>query len=126
MQETGGQPTGTVWPVILIDDDQWLTVCESDRDVQLAVEPDFLDDIVAAFDGPARLLRLLDTQDEVTFEVSGPPQPEELRRRVQEYFDCWTREAAPAFQEDTRQYIASVAALARSADAKRKKGKPTR
>ncbi|GHK05874.1 hypothetical protein ACWEWI_37730 [Streptomyces sp. NPDC003753] len=123
MQETGSRPT---WPVILIDDDQWLTVCESDRDIQLAVEPDFVDDIVTAYDGLARSLELLDVGNQVTLQVSGPPQPEQLHRQVQEYFDFWTREAAPAFQEDVRQYIASVAALARSAAARSKKGRPTR
>ncbi|MGR6975070.1 hypothetical protein ACU639_36775 [Streptomyces cynarae] len=102
------------------------TVCESDRDIQLAVEPDFVDDIVAAYDGLGRQLELLDVGNQVTILVSGPPQPEQLHRRVQEYFDCWTREAAPVFQEDARQYIASVAALARSAAARSKKCKPTR
>ncbi|MFJ8364285.1 hypothetical protein [Streptomyces sp. NPDC093984] len=82
MQETGSRPT---WPVILIDDDQWLTVCESDRDIQLAVEPDFVDNIVVAYDGLARQLELLEVGNQVTLRVSGPPQPEQLHRRVQEY-----------------------------------------
>lgn len=119
--EQGQSDTAAVFPFVLVDDDQWLIVCESALDLQLAVEPDFLYDIVAGFDARARPLRLRAQQDTVVAEVVGGPQPGKLRSHTDEYFTVWTREAAPEFQSEAQNYVASVAASVKSAKTRRKK-----
>jgi hypothetical protein len=99
------------FPIILIDDDQWLAVCQSIPDLQLAVEPDFLDDIVAAYDALARPLQLFSwgTRDADTMvRVSGAPEPGALQWYVRSFFWLWTDDETPELGDDLPQYINSV------------------
>ena len=123
MEAEQEQPNTAAFPYILIDDDQWLIVCESAPDLQLAVEPDFLYDIVAGFDACARPLKLHAQRDMVVAEVVGPPQPGELRSHAESYFALWTHEAAPEFSGEAQTYVSSVAILAKTAKTRRKKAK---
>ncbi|MFG2472612.1 hypothetical protein ACGFXB_45435 [Streptomyces canus] len=128
------QADGTVsFPIVLIDDDHWLTVCGSMPDIQLAVEPDFLDDIVAGYDVLARPLQLFAQEKpgrwgskdaDTMVRVSGAPEPEALQRHVQSFFSIWTDEEAPVFRDDLLQYINSVKSRVETARTRRKARKP--
>lgn len=47
-----------MFPCLLVDDDGWVMPCADDDELQGLTEPDFIDDVVAAFDASARPLEL--------------------------------------------------------------------
>ncbi|MEU9404086.1 hypothetical protein AB0E08_00020 [Streptomyces sp. NPDC048281] len=129
-----GQADNSVsFPIVLIDDDQWLTVCGSLPDLQLAVEPDFLDDIVAGYDALARPLQLFTQEKEGSWgtrdadtmaRVSGAPEPQALQRDVRRFFSLWTDEEAPEFGDDLLEYINSVKSRVETVRTRRKARRP--
>ncbi|MFE9438360.1 hypothetical protein ACFYO2_05005 [Streptomyces sp. NPDC006602] len=62
------RPEELRYPVIVVDDDQWMYVYSSPDQLVQDIEPTFLDDITATFDGLARPLRIaLDESGEGVF-----------------------------------------------------------
>ncbi|MER0445839.1 hypothetical protein ABR738_14930 [Streptomyces sp. Edi4] len=129
--EPYGPPDEPVFPLVLVDDDQWLDICETAQ--ELDVEPDFLDDIEAAFDALARPLELFardirkrwgGQDSETAVRVCGLPLPNELQGRIRDYFALWTYEEAPAFEGVPQEYIAAVKKRLATAQTRKKKVAP--
>ncbi|GAB3110078.1 hypothetical protein GCM10027160_09880 [Streptomyces calidiresistens] len=113
------------FPCLLFDDDGWLSPCDSEDDVQLAVEPDFLYDIEAAFDSRGCPLVLTVRDDErVVPHVTGPPEPGELIRRVRGFFRAWTNAPAPDLRGGVEQWLPGVIPLVRATPTRRRRREP--
>ena len=123
MSVTPEKPDEARFPLVLFDDDQWLIVCYSMDDVYSAVEPDFVDEIVAAFDALAHPVRVRECQGKVTIDVGGPPDPDELQVHVQRFFSLWTFDAPPEFAGDVAQYVTAVTLQSRSARERKRKAR---
>ncbi|WP_329562317.1 hypothetical protein [Kitasatospora sp. NBC_01266] len=84
--------TAPRYPILLFDEDQWLIACESVQELQLAVEPDFLDDIATAFDALARPVWLTAPGDRIVPELAAPAEdarparPARLQEETEKYF----------------------------------------
>ncbi|MFJ9357877.1 hypothetical protein [Streptomyces mirabilis] len=99
------------FPIIVMDDDQWMYVYASLDQLMQDAEPSFLDDVTAAFDGRARALQLSldESGEEIRIEVkSSDPQLERLQSCVEEFFAAWTHGAPPERLNEPRQYTQSV------------------
>ena len=93
-------------PLIIVDDDQWVYVYSSAEDLARAVEPALLDDIVDAFDGSARPLRLTWAEDSAQVVVAdGAPHLHRLQERMDSFFRAWTTNAPPPHAATAEKYV---------------------
>ncbi|MFB7739351.1 hypothetical protein ACFC08_34340 [Streptomyces sp. NPDC056112] len=106
-----------------MDDDQWMYIYTSLDQLVQDIEPAFLDDITAAFDGHARLLQLDMPREEVCVELrSAEPLLGQLQNHVEEFFALWTHDDPPERLDEPHEYTQSVAnAYARKQERRRKK-----
>ncbi|MFF2821197.1 hypothetical protein ACFVT9_37445 [Kitasatospora cineracea] len=104
------------FPCLLIDDDGWVLPCADDDELQQLTEPDFTDEIVAAFDASARPLAvyLVGPKRTIALQPVGEPRPDELTAHVSAYFHHWTDRQAPAVVRPIHAYVAYVAEAVRS------------
>ncbi|WP_329575977.1 hypothetical protein OG500_02480 [Kitasatospora sp. NBC_01250] len=113
--------TDPQYPIIVLDDDQWLDSCRSDDELQRLVEPDFLDeDVAGAFDALARPLRLTVHDGRIVPQVDGPADPGRLQEETEKFFHRWTYVQAPPRTEDLARYLAEVTVLARTTRSRRR------
>ncbi|AYG85249.1 hypothetical protein DWB77_07466 [Streptomyces hundungensis] len=100
------------FPCLLVDDDGWVMPCADDDELQELTEPDFIDDIVAAFDSSARPLELhlVGEGRVITLRPTGNSWPDELTRHVRAYFRRWTDQEAPGAAQPALAYVAKIAA----------------
>ncbi|MBB0243181.1 hypothetical protein FNQ90_03400 [Streptomyces alkaliphilus] len=121
----GGNDRPPRFPCLLFDDDGWLIPCESEDDVQLAVEPDFLYDIEAAFDSRGCPLVLTVRDDEwIVPRVAGPPEPDDLAVGVRGFFRAWTDAPAPDLSGGVEQWVPEVIRLVRTTATRRRRREP--
>ncbi|MEU8541849.1 hypothetical protein AB0C52_17990 [Streptomyces sp. NPDC048717] len=93
-------------PLIIVDDDQWVYVHSSAEDLARAVEPALLDDIVDAFDGSARPLRITWAEDsaQVVF-ADRAPHLRRLQEHMDSFFRAWTMNAPPPHAATAETYV---------------------
>ncbi|QKW18374.1 hypothetical protein HUT16_04215 [Kitasatospora sp. NA04385] len=100
------------FPCLLLDDDGQLMSCADDAELQQLTEPDFTDEITAAYDSAARPLELhlIGTRRPViALRPAGEPRPEELAAHVRAYFHHWTdRDVPPDVLHDVALIAAAV------------------
>ena len=111
------------FPCLLIDDDGLMLPCEDDGELQQLTEPDFTDEITAAFDASARPLRvhLVGERRTIALRPAGEPEPEVLVTHVAAYFHHWTDRTAPPAAEPVHAYVAHVAAAVRETPTRRRR-----
>ncbi|MFJ4671585.1 hypothetical protein [Kitasatospora purpeofusca] len=100
------------FPCLLVDGDGWVMPCADDDELQGLTEPDFIDDIVAAFDASAcpLELRLVGDGQIIGLAPAGDPQPNKLTAHVRAYFHRWTDREAPVILHPLQAYVTEVAA----------------
>ncbi|MFI1967527.1 hypothetical protein BLA24_28710 [Streptomyces cinnamoneus] len=99
------------FPCLLVDGDGWVMPCEDDAELQALTEPDFIDDIVAAFDATARPLKLhlVGEGHVIALRPTEEPRPDELAAHVRAYFHHWTDQEAPEAAQPMRLDVRSIA-----------------
>ncbi|MFE2219739.1 hypothetical protein ACFW93_48585 [Streptomyces canus] len=105
------RPEELLYPIIVVDDDQWMYVYSSLDQLVQDMEPTFLDDITATFDGLARCLSIAldETANNVFVELQSPePQLSRLQVHVDEFFTLWTEDDPVERLTDPREYTKSV------------------
>ncbi|MFF0088203.1 hypothetical protein ACFYR1_52825 [Streptomyces canus] len=113
------------FPCLLVDDDGWVMPCEDDGELQGLTEPDFIDDIVAAFDAMAcpLELHLVGETQLIALRPTGEsrPRPDELAAHVRAYFRRWTDQEAPVAARPMRPDVKSIAAAIQAAPVRRRR-----
>ncbi|MFE9370594.1 hypothetical protein ACFYM2_12595 [Streptomyces sp. NPDC006711] len=111
------------FPCLLVDDDGWVMPCLDDDELQGLTEPDFIDDIVAAFDASARPLELHLVGDGqvIALRPTGEPRPDELTKHVRVYFHRWTDQEAPAAAQPALACVTTIAAAIGSTPVRRRR-----
>ncbi|WP_133800923.1 hypothetical protein [Kribbella caucasensis] len=96
-------------PLLLFDDDDWLDVYDSVSRMLDHLEYPAIDEVVFVADANGRAVHLSVAGEEVVIEgVAASPQLNELRERVETFFDRWTDGAPPKRSDDPREYVQSV------------------
>lgn len=96
-------------PMVIIDDGQWLCLYRTAEELVGDLEWPHLADVIHAFDGQARPLRLFAEEEKVCVEVAGrEPALPELQRAVDSFFVAWTHDAPPAHTGEVGDYMRSV------------------
>ncbi|MFC5644614.1 hypothetical protein [Kitasatospora cinereorecta] len=111
------------FPCLLVDDDGLMWPCVDDDELQQLTEPDFIEEIAAAFDASARPLEvhLTGTERVIALRPIGEPRPEDLTAQVRAYFHHWTDQEAPAAAQPVHTYVARVADAVRATPIRRRK-----
>jgi hypothetical protein len=110
-REQGETREKVTFPIILIDDDQWMYVYSAPDGLVQDIEPTFLDDITAMFDGLARPLGIAldEAAEDVFAELQGSKSLlSRLQVHVEEFFTLWTGDDPPQRLTDPREYTKSV------------------
>jgi hypothetical protein len=112
-----------MFPCLLVDDDGWVMPCADDDELQGLTEPDFIDDVVAAFDASARPLELhlVGEGQVIALRRTGDPRPDELTAHIQVYFRRWTDREVPATAQPALTYVAEIAAAIHSTPVRRRR-----
>ncbi|MET8703781.1 hypothetical protein ABZW10_33755 [Kitasatospora sp. NPDC004723] len=111
------------FPCLLVDDDGWVMPCADDNELQGLTEPDFIDDIVAAFDSSARPLELhlVGKGQVIALRPTGVPRPDELAAHAQAYFHRWTDREVPAAAQPALTCVAEIAAAVHDTPVRRRR-----
>ena len=118
------RPEELLYPIIVVDDDQWMYVYSSSGQLVREIEPAFLDDITATFDGLARSLgfALDETSEGVLAELQSPDSGlTRLQLHVDEFFTTWTQDEPPERVSDPGEYTTSVSQAYQRKRERRKK-----
>ncbi|MEU6511963.1 hypothetical protein [Streptomyces sp. NPDC046942] len=106
MPHAYGETDEPCYPLIIVDDDQWVYVYSSPEDVARAVEPALLDDTVDAFDGSARPLRITWAEDSAQVVVAdGSPHLHRLQEHMDSFFHAWTTNSPPPHAATAEEYV---------------------
>ncbi|MFF4342547.1 hypothetical protein ACFY00_21785 [Kitasatospora sp. NPDC001540] len=111
------------FPCLLIDDDGLMLPCADDDELQQLTEPDFTDEITAAFDASARPLQvhLVGERRAIALRPVGEPDPDALVAHVTAYFHHWTDRTAPIPAEPTHICVTHVATVVRDTPTRRRR-----
>lgn len=112
------------FPVMVVDDDQWMYVYTSDELLRADLEPVFLADITGAFDGLGRPLDFAADPGGADAEVrvrGTEPALERLQACAAAFFQVWTHDDPPQRSADPQHYVRSlVEAYERKRERRRK------
>jgi hypothetical protein len=109
-------------PLIVFDDDHWMSLYDSVESLQDHLEFPFVDEVAAALDGNAVPLRIFAVGEEVRIEAENTrPELERLQALVDEFFSMWTDEPPPEHRSSASAYVEELASRYRAAKFRRRK-----
>lgn len=122
-REEGNVVSDVVYPIVVIDDDNWLDIYSSEQVALDSFEAPFVDEVRVAFDSRGNQVVVSVNKDEVHISATERSDVVAISSAVQDFFRVWTTSPPPALTNDSRSYVASVIDAVRCASVRRRRAR---